>query len=279
MSKEKILIIGASGTIGTYLAEELKNNEIEVIKATSQKPKAKDQVRLNLVTGEGVRQAFEGIDKVFLLSPPGIANQYSVLSPLVQESKRRGLKKVVLMTALGADADPTSPFRRVEIELEKSGLNYNIIRPNWFYQNFYTFWRQGVLEQNKILLPAGTAKVSFIDARDIAAVAAQLLTTNNLENKAFNLTGLDSVDHSQVAMAISKVTGKEIVYQEIAPEDLKTGLLQAGLPTEYVDFMLLIFSFLREGYNAATTKDVKEILGRPAIGLKQFTEDFKQFWI
>tara|TARA_B100000749_G_scaffold280259_1_gene275686 strand:- start:46809 stop:47645 length:837 start_codon:yes stop_codon:yes gene_type:complete len=278
MSKEKVLVIGASGTVGSSLVQELQNKDVEVVQATSRKPTSSHQVQLNLVTGEGVKQAFEGIDKAYLLSPPGVADQYSVLSPLIQEAKRRGLKKVVLMTAMGADADPESPFRRAEVELEQSGLTYNIIRPNWFYQNFNTFWVQGIVEQNKILLPAGNVKVSFIDARDIAAVAATLLTTDEFDNQAFNLSGLDAVDHSEVAQAISNVVSREVTYEEIEPEVLKAGLLGAGLPEDYVDFMLLIFGFLREGYNAGLTDEVEKILGRKPRGLNQYTEDFKKAW-
>ncbi|MBC86824.1 MAG: nucleoside-diphosphate sugar epimerase [Bdellovibrionaceae bacterium] len=278
MSKEKVLVIGASGTVGSSLVQELQNKDVEVVQAPSRKPTSSHQVQLNLVTGEGVKQAFEGIDKAYLLSPPGVADQYSVLSPLIQEAKRRGLKKVVLMTAMGADADPESPFRRAEVELEQSGLTYNIIRPNWFYQNFNTFWVQGIVEQNKILLPAGNVKVSFIDARDIAAVAATLLTTDEFDNQAFNLSGLDAVDHSEVAQAISNVVSREVTYEEIEPEVLKAGLLGAGLPEDYVDFMLLIFGFLREGYNAGLTDEVEKILGRKPRGLNQYTEDFKKAW-
>src|SRR6185503_14578197 len=109
------------------------------------------------------------------------ADQYKVLSPLIQEAKRQGLEKVVLMTAMGANAVETAPFRRAEIELEKSGLTYNIVRPNWFFQNFNTFWIQGILNYGKILVPGGNAKTSFIDARDISAVVAKLLTTSEFD--------------------------------------------------------------------------------------------------
>lgn len=87
-----------------------------VRETTSRKDNAKgsDRVYINLATGENLHAAFDGIDKAFLLSPPGFADQYGMLSPLIQEAKRRGLKKVVLMTAMGANAVETAPFRRAE---------------------------------------------------------------------------------------------------------------------------------------------------------------------
>ncbi len=279
MKKDIVLVVGASGTVGTEMIRLLKEEGYEVRATTSQQPKTKEQVHMNLVTGEGIKAAMEGVDRAFFLSPPGYADQYKMLSPLIQEAKRKGLKKVVLMTAMGANAVETSPFRRAEIELEKSGLNYNIIRPNWFLQNFNTFWIQGILAQKKILLPAGTAKVGFIDARDIAAVAAKLVTTDSLNNKDFDLTGPESIDHSQVALALSKATGQNIAYEEIKPEVLKSGLLSAGLPADYVEFLLMIFGFLREGYSAAVNDNVKNITGHVPRNVSQYAADYKQSWM
>lgn len=281
MKKDLVLVVGASGTVGSELSRLLIEQGYSV-RATTSKPVKEDSsslVHVNLATGEGITKAFESVDKAFFLSPPGYANQYAMLSPLIQEAKRRGLKKVVLMTAMGANASDETPFRRAEIELEKSGLAYNIIRPNWFMQNFNTFWVQGIREHKKILLPAGNAKVSFIDARDIAAVAAKLLTSDEFNNKDFDLTGSESVDHTQVAEAISKVTGQKITYQETKPEELKVGLLAAGLPKDYVDFLLLIMGFLREGYSARTTENVKTITGEAPRSLASYAQDYKLSWV
>lgn len=271
MKTSTILVVGATGTVGSELVKQLK--------ALGQNVKAPNKQQMNLVTGQGVKEAFEGVDKAFLLTPPGHADQHKVLSPLIQEAKRRGLKKVVLMTAMGANAVETAPLRKAEIELEKSGLNYNIIRPNWFFQNFNTFWLQGIREQGKILVPGGSAKVSFIDARDISAVAAKLLTSDEHNNKDFDLTGPESLDHNQAAAALSNATGKKIVYSEIEPAVLQKGLVGMGIPADYVDFMLMIFGFLRDGYNARTTNSVEQILGRKPADVNTYASAFKQAWM
>ena len=279
MSKADLnLVIGASGQIGSEVVRLIKAEGQRVRATTSKKPKEAESVQLDLATGEGLREAFAGVDRAFILSPPPYADQHKILSPLIQEAKRRGLKKVVLMTAYGANAVETSPFRRAEIELEKSGLNYNIVRPNWFMQNFASYWVQGIKDQGKILLPAGTAKTSFIDTKDVAAVIAKLLTSDALNNKAFDLTGPEALDHSQIAKAISEVTGRKIEYVEIEPSDLKKGLLSAGLPEDYSDFLLMILSFLKQGYNAGVTDTVKEILGREPHTFLQVAKENKLAW-
>lgn len=276
MKNDLILIVGASGMVGSEIIKLLKADGYRT-RATTSKPvkNSENLAHVNLVTGEGIKDAFEGVDRAFFLSPPGYANQFALLSPLIQEAKRRGLKKVVLMTAMGADANEASPFRQAELALEKSGLNYNIIRPNWFLQNFHTFWGQGIQQFDKILLPAGDAKVSFIDARDIAATAAKLLTSDQFERQAFDLTGPLAVDHSEAAAAISKASGRKISYQEISPNDFLTGLLGVGLPKDYAEFLVLIMGFLREGYSARTTASVKEITGVEPRTLTQYANDYK----
>ena len=280
MKNDLILVVGASGTVGSEVVSLLKSTGYRV-RTTTSKPVSNldvDKVHLNLATGDGIKHAFSGVDRAFFLSPPGYSDQYMILAPLIQEAKRQGLKKVVLMTAMGANAVESSPFRRAEIDLEKSGLRYNIIRPNWFLQKFNTFWIQDIREQKKILLPVGQAKVSFIDARDISAVAVKLLTDDSNFNQAFDLTGPAAVDHDEVAYAISQATGKKITYQEIQPAVLKKGLLTAGLPSDYVDFLLLILGFLREGYNATVNSNVRDILGRDAKTLAQYSQHYKQNW-
>jgi uncharacterized protein YbjT (DUF2867 family) len=280
----KYLIVGASGTVGSEIVKLLKQQGLQVRATTSKKTSAKtvdgvEKVHLDLATGEGLKEAFEGVDRAFFLSPAGYADQYRILSPLIREAKGRKLQKVVLMSAFGANANETAPLRRAEFELEKSGVPYNIIRPNWFMQNFNTFWVQGIREQGKIMLPAGSAKVSFIDARDISAVAAKLLTSDDFNNRAFDITGPESIDHDEVAKAISSVTGKKVAYQNIAPDEFRKGLVAAGLPQDYADFLVLIFGFLKEGYNARVTNDVQTILGRAPIGIKKYAQDYKQAWL
>lgn len=277
MTKERVLVVGASGTVGREVVLGLKDLGIRVRATTSKNVGFSDELaQVNLATGEGVKAAFEGIDRAFLISPPGYADQHAMLSPLIQEAKRRGLKKVVLMTAMGANASDATPFRRAEIELERSGLNYNIVRPNWFLQNFNTFWIQGILEQDKILLPAGGAKVSFVDARDIGAVVVRLLTDDRFSGRDFDLTGPEAVDHGQVAKTLSEVVGRSIEYAEITPAQLKHSLLGAGLPADYVDFLNLIFGFLREGYSARISTSVRDITGAEPRTLRQYANDYKR---
>lgn len=273
-----ILVVGASGTVGSELANLLVAQGQSVVKATSRAPTAKNQVQVELVGRTGLHQAFQGVDRAFLLCPPGHVNQDELLAPLIDQARARGLKKVVLMSAMGANADDNAPMRKAEKRLEASGLPHNIIRPNWFMQNFNTFWIQGILQQGKIFLPVGTAKGSFIDARDIAAVAAKLLTDDALSNRDFDLTGPAALDHDTAAAILSRETGRSITFQDIAPAAMLDGLLTAGMPRPYADFLIVILGFFKAGYAERTTDAVAQILGRAPRAFEQYAKDYRAAW-
>lgn len=273
-----ILVVGASGTVGSELAHLLAAQGESVVNVTSREPTAENQVQVDLVSRTGLHEAFEGAGRAFLLSPPGHANQDELLAPLIDEARARGLKKVVLMSAMGANADDNAPMRKAEKRLEASGLPYNIIRPNWFMQNFNTFWIQGILQQGKIFLPVGTAKGSFIDARDIAAVAAKLLTSDAFANRDFDLTGPAALDHDTVGAILSRETGRTITFQDIPPAAMLDGLLTAGIPRPYAEFLIVILGFFKAGYAERTTDAVAQILGRAPGAFEQYAKDYRAAW-
>ncbi len=275
----RILIVGASGTVGSELSRLLLAQGETVVKATSRKPQAADQVQLDLVSQAGLKAAFDGVDRAFFLVPPGHVNQDVLLAPLIDEAKARGLGKVVLMTAMGANADENAPMRKAERRLEASGLAWNIIRPNWFMQNFNTFWLHGIQTAGQIFLPVGTAKGSFIDARDIAAVAARLLTGEADANRDFDLTGPRALDHAEVAAILSQATGKAIGYTEIAPDAMLQGLLGAGLPPAYAEFLVLILGYFKAGYAERTTDAVQHITGHAPRTIEQYAKDYRASWV
>lgn len=274
----KTLVIGASGSIGSEVSRLLKSNGHDVRRATSRKHLDSDQVHLNLLNHEGLKAAVEGIENLFLMAPPGFLNPDEALIPVIEEAEKNGVSKIVLLSALGANEKDTEPLRLVELRLERSGIPYNIIRPNWFMQNFNTYWLGGIKSEGKILLPVEKAKGSFIDTRDIAAVAAELLQSDKFNDQAFDLTGAESLDHDEVAHLLSSVSGRKITYENISPEHMHQLFLQAGLPSEYSEFLLMSLDLFRQGYSDALTDSVEKIIGRKPITFKSYAEDHKEVW-
>ncbi|HLL22342.1 MAG TPA: SDR family oxidoreductase [Kofleriaceae bacterium] len=275
----KILVVGAHGNVGSELVRLLQERGQTVVRATSRAPTQPDEVQLNLVTQQGISAALEGVERAFLLSPPGFTQQDRLLNPVVDEAVRRGVAKLVLMTAMGANADESGGLRKAELHLERSGVPYNVIRPNWFMQNFNSYWRQGIREAGKILLATGSAKGSYIDARDIAAVAAELLTSDRFDNRELDLTGPRAIDHHEIAAILSRELGKRIVYEDVTPETMHALVMEAGLPRDYADLLIGLLHFFKLGYAEPTSEAVQQITGRPARSFEEYAHDHRAAWL
>lgn len=268
------LVVGANGMVARDVARTLEDAGHTIRRGTSRTASA-GQVHIDLVKGVGIDEALRGVDGVFVFAPPGYTNHDALLTPVFDAAKRQGVRKVVLMSAMGADANAEAPLRKAELALEASGLTWNIIRPNWFMQNFHTFWLHGITTENAIFLPVGDAKTSFIDTRDIAAVAASLLQRRDLDNQAFDLTGSASLTHAEVATLLSRELGRAIRFEDITPDAMRPGLLAAGVPADYAEFLLMILSYLKLGYSERITDAVPRILGRAPITFDAYARDFR----
>lgn len=281
----KVFVYGATGSIGSKVVDGLLNKGHEVYAASRHPEKGKKVTNLHWIyadaqkPNEGV-DVLEKVEAAFFISPPGLTDQFSILNPWLEKAKSIKLKKFVLNTAMGVDHAPEeAPFRKLEIAVEKSGLNYNIIRPNWFMQNFQTYWISGILKDKKIYFPGGDAKVSFINVDDIASTAITLLLTDDFKNQAFALTGKEAITHSEVASKLSKATGASISYVDITPDDFKAALLGAGLPEDYADFMVFIAGNLKQGHSSPIVDSVKKITGKDPISFDEYAEQNKKVWL
>jgi uncharacterized protein YbjT (DUF2867 family) len=268
-----ILVLGATGHIGAPLVAELLGRG-EKVKATSRKGvavKGAEAVALDMAAPANFEAAFEGIDRMYLMVPGGHLNVVELTAPFLAAAAKRNVK-VVMQSVMGVDADDSIPYRQIELALIKSGLAHVILRPNWFADNFHTYWIHGV-KTGTISVPAGEGKSSFIDVRDIAASAASALTTNKNDGKAFNLTGPEALSYAEAAAILSKATGREIAYQPIDDAAFVKGLIGAGVPADYANFLASIFHPVREGWTAKVTGDVEALTGRNPRSVAQYAKD------
>lgn len=282
---DKILVTGANGTVGRPLVQSLLARG-ERVKAASRggawpadlaadSPAAQrlEPVAFDHLNPATWGPALEGVNRVFLMLPTGHVHAQAVLLPLVQALTERRIK-VVFMSALGVDADDSIPYRQVELAIERSGAPFVILRPNWFADNFHTFWRAGVA-QGLMQLPAGQGATSFIDARDIAEAAAAALVRDDVNGRAFNLTGPQALGYAQAADMLSTALQRPVRYEAVSDELFVNQMQQAGLPADYAQFLAGIFHPVREGWTALVTDGVQQLTGRAPRSLQQHLQDVK----
>lgn len=281
----KIFVYGGTGLVSGLVLEKLLAEGHEVYAGTRHPENGKKAQNLHWVfsdaqkPSEGV-EILEKVDRAFFVSPAGYTNQYEILSPWLEKAKAVKLGKFVLMSAMGVEYAPEeAPFRKLEIAIEKSGLNYTILRPNWFMQNFQTYWLSGILKDRKIYFPGGEGKTSFIDARDIASSAVAVLLGDSSNGKGITITGKEALTHAEVAAKISEKTGLKVDYVDITPKDFQAGLIGAGLSEDYAGFMAFIANALKEGHSAPIFASVQELTGKEPISFDQYVQDHKGVWL
>lgn len=269
----KILVLGATGHVGRPLVEALlaKGESVKAASRSGEPQGRAEGVAFDFNDRASLAGAFDGVDRAFVLLPGGNTDPVGLLGPVIEAAAARKAK-VVLQTAMGVDADDHIPYRQVELALMRSGTPHVILRPNWFADNFHTFWKPG-LDHGRIALPAGEGKTSFIDTRDIAASAAAALTSDRFDGQAFVLTGPEALSYAEAAQVLSRVIGKPIAYAPIDDEAFVGMLTGAGVPESYARFLATIFWPVREGWTAAVTDAVLTLTGTAPRSLETYARD------
>ncbi len=277
-----ILVTGASGTVGTALVEELKTGGHRfraayhsAHKAEKARAEGHDVIALEFSEPKTLPPALAGVDTVFLLGA-GARGQAEREINVLNAAKAAGVKRMVKHSIWGAADERFSLakiHREVERAVEASGIAWTFLRPNGFMQNF-VHEAATIKSKGAIYQPAADAKISHIDVRDIARVAARVLTTRGHEGKAYELSGPEALSYDDAANALSRVLGRQIRYVPLSDEDAKTGMLSAGVPGFYADHLLDLFRVYRSGVASRVTPAVEDITGRDPIAFEQFVRDY-----
>jgi len=282
---EKILIIGATGSIGLEVAQRLVAEKQPVRIAVRNPDKAES---LNLNGSEVVHfeyqkpetffNAFKSVSKIVLVSPPSFLRIHDDVIHAVNVAKDSGVKLIVNISAMGIDKDENEPMRLIEKHIQKSGLNYVLLRPSCFMQNFTNLFRDFIKEDNEISAPAEDAKSSFVDIRDVADVAVRVLMDDNFNKQIFTLTGKQSFNLHVIAYLFSEELKREIIYSKISEDFFKKTLLSAGWPIITIEGTLELCNYIKGNSNSKISDDIEKILNREPIKFEQFIKDNSDIW-
>ena len=283
-----ILITGATGTVGSELVLDLANRGVTVragvhsiIKGDRLRHIYPDTqlVEIDYARPQTLHVALTGVERLFLLTP-FVENQVAFAKQVIDVAKQAGVHQIVRLSVAGADATPGIQLgrwhREVEEYLAQSGVPYTILRPNSFMQNFINHNADSISQEGKFYLPLGNGAISYIDVRDIASVAATILTADVAQHqgKTYTLTGPAALTGQDVATAISQATGRPITYVEVPEEAARQAMSQA--PQWMTDAMLELHASGKAGHAAEVTSTVEELTGRPPYTFAQFAQDYHQ---
>lgn len=282
--KNTILVTGATGTVGSQVVKQLTAIGADIRAAVRSTSKAAGMNKVSLVEFDlnkpaTVQVAFEGIDKVFLATPL-VSNMVELDAMTIEAAKKAGVKHIVRLSVMGADTEQEFPLgnlhRQVEKLIEASGISYTFLRPNSFFQNYITFTGSTIKSQNSFYLPLGDGKVSFVDVRDVAALAAVELTQNSDENKAYEVTGSQAISNHQIASMLSKVLGKPISYISISEDTARQSMKSVGMPEPEIELVLGLYAKQKAGNYSTISPAVEQITGKKPISFEQFANDYTE---
>ena len=287
-----VLVTGATGNVGKEIVNQLVSSissSVQIRAAVhsennvdklAQYAKTIEIVTMDYNKPETVAAALHNVRTLYLLTLPSL-HMSDTSQRVISEAKKHGVDYIVKQSVFGADADPGILIGRLHRQeekiIEESGIAYTFIRPSAFMQNLVNYFGYTIKTQNAIFLPAGEGKVSFVDARDIAAVAAKLLIRANgprYDNKAIVVTGPEALSYGQCAEVISKQTGRQIAYIDIPEEDARKGLKAMGTEDWLVEAILEEFRQTKLGNRSKTSNTVEEILGRKPNAFEDFVKDY-----
>ena len=231
-----VLVIGATGTVGRKLLQELRLRG-QRIRAATREPLATSQhidaetdwVRFDYQSEETFAPALEGVQRVFMVLPPGDNTADIPATAFIRRMCRVNVRAVVDLSAMGAQLNPSMAVRKVELLLEDSGLRFTHLRPNWFMQIFAIGSLKEQVRQGKLRFPADRARTSYIDARDVAATAAVALTEPGHLGKAYTLTGPAALDHFEIAHILSEAADRTVIYESNTDDQTREAMSQAGM--------------------------------------------------
>jgi uncharacterized protein YbjT (DUF2867 family) len=285
-----ILVTGPTGKVGRRLIPLLTRRHVTV-RAASRSPVAAragiEPVSFNWTDESSYDAARKGVEAMYLVAGPIPQPKHADhIRALLDGATRAGVKRVVLLSSYGVDkAPPENPLRRIELEVESSGVPYTILRPVAFMQNFSEGlrWREsfaeGIRERDEIVGPGGNGIVSYVSTEDIAAVAAIALTQDGHSGKAYAPSGPEPLTLTAVAEHISWVVGRRIRYVETDRTPIRDALLAAGAPPETAEHNSQLYTHaFSSSMFGVLNDDILHVTGRPPVSFAEFAVGAAAAW-
>ena len=277
-----ILLTGATGKTGSATAKALNEKGVTFRALIRNEEKRGDIESLGgeVVIGsienkEAVDQSMVDVETALILLPNS-ENQLSLEKQLVDSAKQAGAKRVVKMSSIEATPDATSPIPKLHLESEEyikqSGLNWTMIKPNFYMQNLLAS-AGTIKDQGKIFLPMGEGKTGMIDTTDVGKVLAKVLSEDGHESMNHEITGPEILSFNEVAEIFSKGLDKQVDYVDVPLAAYKETLGQFLTNQWHLDAVIDLFKGIADGGIEEKTDTYSELMGESPKSLSEFISE------
>jgi uncharacterized protein YbjT (DUF2867 family) len=261
-----ILVIGGTGKTGRRVVEQLQKKGIEPrIGSRSATPGFDWDDKDTWV------DALDGIERVYVTYYPDLAvpGAKKAIESLTYLAKELGVKKMVLLSGKGE-----TEAEACEKIVMDSGVEYTIVRASWFNQNWSeSFFLEPILS-GEVALPMSNVLIPFVDADDIAEVAATVLMEDRYNGQVIEVTGPELITFKDIAHIIAKVSNRNLNFYDITLDQYTEGMKQMQIPEDVVWLIEYLFSHvLTNPDNQKITNDIEKVLGRKAKTFLEYAEE------
>jgi uncharacterized protein YbjT (DUF2867 family) len=263
MSEEQILVLGATGTTGRRLTQRLRSAGATVRAASRH-----GEVRFDWSDPDTWDGAVSGATRMYLMAP----HELPVDPRLVERAVERDVRHIVLLSSRGIEVMGDERLLAAERTVRESGADWTILRPDWFDQNFDEGFFQPAVMAGGLAVPLGEARQAFVDADDIAAVAAAVLTGDGHAGQSYELTGPDPLSFAEAVEIVSEASGRPIRFGG-TDDDYLAQQAGLGLPEEQTRKEIAAFSALRELGDQSPTDAVHRIAGHPPKSFRTYATE------
>src|SRR5215212_1023064 len=282
-STRLVLITGATGRVGSALLDRLSDADVDLrvlshdeSKAQSLRNRGVDVIEGDFLKPETLGPALDQVTAVFLATPIH-PEQITQATNVIEAAKDSGTApRIVRLSVHQASQQAPSRNSRqhavIEDAVRSSGLPYTLLRPQSFMQNTL-MTAATVATEGRIYQPMKDGRLGMIDARDVGAVAARVLTEEGHEGQTYTLTGPAAISFHDVARILSRILGREVRYVSIPLEKAKETTLARGLSEWVADTLTEYANAHSAGYSDWTTDDVERLTDHRATSYQQFAKD------
>lgn len=222
--------------------------------------------------------ALEGIERLFLLRPPQLTDVDGTIKPLLKAAGQAGVQQVVFLSIQGVDSNTWTPHYKIEQAVKGSELPFTFLRPGFFMQNFLQEMLPDIQARGELFVPAGARRFNFVDAEEVAAVAAKVLLEAGHEGKAYTLNSTVPIDFYRAASILSEVLGRPIRYARPSSLGFLIKKLMRGTPFIFAAVQVVLYWRDQMDLGERYTHTLQRLLGRPPKRLAEFfAENREQF--
>ncbi|MBB2989155.1 uncharacterized protein YbjT (DUF2867 family) [Mycolicibacterium iranicum] len=263
-----ILVTGATGNTGQAVSRLLTAQGAHVREA-SRRP-APGGVVFDWYDPDTYDPALAGVERMYLVAPVGEAEPAPIVEPFLTRGLRLGLRRVVLLSSSAtepADRGLGALYRLVtEIAPE-----WAVLRPSWFMQNFLGDHPVAAgLRAGVVTTATGDGRVAFVDAENIAAVAAHCLLQDRPPNAAHVITGPQALSYAEVCALAGELTGRRIRHQAVGAAERAEQIAASGVPADFAAVLAGMDEAISHGSEDRVTDTVPRLTGRPARSVAEF---------